>query len=331
MIFFAALQGCLILTTADAIMLWAGITVLPAVSAFLFSRRFDAVMAGHCMKFYATIVLFLGPFATLGSMIMILILPKKSLVEEYSRFISAEAVFSPSERMEYGLLQNQFETEEDITPYIDIMEGGDSVTKRNTINKVVQHPGPNSRMILNIGLEDPDHDIRFYAASALILLNDSFIKEFLELQNKINKSPDDPHAYLDLAMAYDRYCSWSLPEEEDLPNYIAKMRQAYEKVLQLFPENINAIIGLVRILLRNGELTKARSLVEKGLSHYPKSSNILLLYLRILYRKREFTQLRNLVNQFSIRFSNVAMEIQEAISYWKESSGNEHHGKHHIP
>ena len=297
--------------------------LIPLILTLVYHHYASVKEVKTLLNFYKLSLLLLGPFASGGAVLMIVISPKKQLIEAYREFITAEAVFSPSERMVLDLNIDYPDSGAfDITPYVDIMESDNSLMKRSTINKVVQHPGRNSRFILDIGLQDEDPDIRFYAASALIILNDSFIQEFRTLQKKISEQPHDPQLYLDLALAYDRYCTWNLPEVEDMTRFWDKIENAYTKTLKIAPNNITAISGLAGIYLKKKRYESAAILINKGMRRYPNSSELSFLFLKLLFIQKKFDQLRTKAKTFIRRFPNNRLEIQEVVSYWQTSVGD---------
>jgi len=234
--------------------------------------------------------------------------------------MAVDVVFSASERLELGLTSDDWDTGKiSISPYIDIMESDNAPMKRSTINRVVQHPGLYSRSILDTGLKDKDQDIRFYAASAMILLNDLFIKEFRELQEKIEQAPEDHKLHLKLATEYDRYCSWGLPEKEDYPSYYHKMEKTYQKSLDLSTGNEATITGLTRIQIEKGEMDKAEQTVTLGMKLYPESKNIIIQYLRVLFFNKDYKMLKKTIRESLENYSDIAFEFQEPVVYWDES------------
>jgi hypothetical protein len=186
-------------------------------------------------------------------------------------------------------------------------------------------------LILNTGLNDKDPDIRFYAASALILLNDSFISEFRDIQKRINEEPDNPQHHLNLATAYDRYCSWNLPEEEDMDGYRGKMEVSYRTAWNIAPENINAMIGLSKALISKSDYIAASDILYRGIRQYPESSILALQNLILLYHKKDYKNLQQQSQLYISRFPNSALEIQEAISFWTDSRQSAIYYEHYIP
>ncbi len=312
--------------------LWLIIPILPFLCSSLLLQLPLPDQLCRQLSFYRFMVIILGPFASIGCIIQLIFTPRQHLASEYREFVAAEAVFTPSERFELGLAQDYWQGgDSTITPYVDIMEGDDSPLKRATINKVIQHPGPSSHLILHTGLNDKDPDVRFYAASALIILNDTFINEFREIQRKISEEPENPLHHLNLATAYDRYCSWDLPGEEDMENYREKMVSSYRQAWALDSNNINAMIGLTKALISRSDYEEAENILERGLKKYPNSLNLVLQQLILLFNRKEIKKLRQLAKEYLKRFPNSALEIQEAVAFWGDSRQNGIYYEHYVP
>lgn len=314
-LFILTVQCCLLFFSRS--LLWLSVSCSPIALVALVISLKRAQRIKPFLVFYCYLVIFLGPFASLGCLLILVLNPRSRIREDYRSTLTADVVFTPSERMALGLRQHSWEEgDSGITPYIDAMEGFNPQLKRSTINKVVQHPGPSSRVILDIGLKDKDPDIRFYAASALILLNDSFIKDFGKIQEKIQMEPNNPMRHYELAATYDRYCTWRLPESDDYAAYYHKMEQSYQTALVLNPNYLNALIGLTRVLIKTKNYTTASETLHQGLDLHPNSVILALLQLTLLFRQKKFMQLKQVAANIAQQFPHVSLEIQEAIGFW---------------
>lgn len=299
---------------------WLLLSALPAVLLHIVAILLPENAIQKYLMFFGYSVLLCGPFSTLGCFIILLtqIRPSKTLLNEYRDFLVTDVEMSPLDNIEQNLSIDYWNEESgQITPFIEIMYGNNSDKKRDTINKVVQHPSIRSKSILEIGLKDNDQDIRFYAASAIIMLNDNFIDKFKDYLERIKTSPDDEKLYLKLAISYDKYCSWNLPEKEDLPGYYKKIEHAFRKVLSLSPKNFQAILGLGKVLINTKRFVEAEEVLSNGLKLYPNSHKLAFFKLEALYNQKQFDKVQTMANEISDNFLHLNLEVEEVIKYWK--------------
>lgn len=303
----------------DGISTWLLLSALPSILLHMLAIVLSQIKLQKYLMFYGYTVLLVGPFATLGALLIFSghLAPSGKILAEYRDFIATKVVMSPIEKSEFNLSVNYWEDEDaKITPFTEIMNGQNSEKKRDTINKVVQHPSIYSKDILNIGLKDMDQDIRFYAASGIIMLNDSFIEKFKEYLKNIQTEPEDVENYLNLAISYEKYCAWKLPEEEDLPIYFDKIENAFKKVHALSPKNIMGILGLGKVLLHKKRYHDAEKVLANGIGLYPHSKELAMFMLEALYNQKKFKEVQDLANKISKGKYILNLEIEETVRYW---------------
>lgn len=273
------------------------------------------------LRFYEFSVLIFGPFALFGVAITFFLPGQKHIAEDFREYLSADMVFSPTERLKYGITQNYWigEKHKTISPFVDIMRGDNAQMKRSTIDKVIQHPNKYSRNILNLGLLGEDQDIRFYAASGMILLNDTFMNSFKELYKEIEMEPENPENYLKLAKAYDRYCYLELPEKEDIPKYYQKIEGAYRKVLAINPDDEDALIGLGRVLLKERKTAEAEQILKQGITLYGQYSAFFPWYLEVLSIRKRFSEIQQLAFAYDLNKNKISKQYRSVLLYWKNA------------
>lgn len=302
---------------------WLILSVLPSVLIHTVTLFLRQTSLRKYLSFYGYTVLLCGPFSSLGCFLILCLKPSlsKRLINNYRDFLAIDSSLSAHEKIDFDMVKDYWSEESDhITPFIDIMSGTNSEKKRDTINKVVQHPSIHSKQILDIGLKDNDQDIRFYAASALIMLNDNFVDTFKEYLEKIKTSPNHADFYLKLAISYDKYCSWNLPESEDLPGYYDKIEAACRKVLSIKPNNFQAILGLGKVLLNKKKFFEAEEVLNQGIRLYPGSQKMAYYKMETLYQQQKFNELHQVAKNFRSRYRHFNLETEEVVKYWENDT-----------
>lgn len=303
---------------------WGILTIVPSIWTFFWIKVLKIKKSARILQVYGYLVLLLGPFATMGCLFMLLYSRERTLLQEFREYLAYEAEFTPQEKLEYGMIENYWagDNESLVDPFIDNMKGVDSLIKRSTIDKVMQHPGVYSKHILELGLHDENPDIRFYAASGLNLLNESFMKKFTEAKREIKSHDQVIRNYLRLAEQYSQYYEWGLPDAEDRPRYVFLIKECYEKALEIAPHNLEATVGMAKIALEEKDATEALRFLDKAVELQGEISELLPLYMEGLYLNKDFYKMRMLAIQYSKnkhrRPSHLEDEsFKESLLYWE--------------
>lgn len=303
----------------EGIIGWTLLTLAPSIWTAIFGRWLLNSKVSKSLRFYSYTVLLLGPFATLGGFFLLIIPSKKQFVEQYRELLAQEVVFSSSEKLEFGVEKNYWSKDQAIvTPFIDTMKTGEKQLKFSVIDKVVQLPGSYSKQILDIGLEDEDQDVRFYAASGTVILNDNFLKRFRDFQKKIDKDPTNTKNYLGYAKVANEFCDSGLVEAADMNTYFRKMKGAYKNILDISPIHEVANIGLVRVYIKEKNYDEALALINEATIFFPDSTELQHLEARSLFGKKEYTQLKKIIKEYENLNKIKEIEIKDSIEYWKK-------------
>ncbi len=295
--------------------------LFPAVFFYLLPERLIDAGIFRYLKFYRICVLFMGPFATLGTVLM-LCFPQNSshLLKEYKKFIAADVIFSVLEKKEIKAGHyTSGSGKEQISPILEIMGGNNLILKQNAIDKVVQHPGPFSKIVLNLGLKDRDPDIKFYAASALILINDTFVKKFQYHQKQIRDEPGNISHLFALANTYNLYCKWGLPEKEDYRVYYRKIKKLYREILSIDDNNRSALVELARIAIEEREYERAFRLLQTKSLKQQNDLEVKALEVEALFALKKIKPLRAALVEFFSDSGAGSHENLDSYEYLKNT------------
>lgn len=313
----------------EGIWMFLCFSILPALLTYLQKGFYKSAKLRSLSDFYFWMLLMAGPFATPGALFLLMVPLKPHFFEGFQSVTHAKVEFHPVEKMKYNLTRNFWtrNAENTIQPFIDIMKSDNLIKKRSTINKVVQHPGPYTKGVLDLGLKDENKEINFYAASGLILINDRFVENIRELEDLLEKEGYRKKHYLELADIYKKMLHWGFADSNDLPTYRKKIIDLYTKVLEKDPENETAMKGLTQVLIQEDKETEAyyrlKELPESML-HLP---GLIGSFMQILLQKRHLAELiyycRDLQSKLEsqkIKPSSLDITLKHAIAFWAKES-----------
>ncbi|MGK0290635.1 MAG: tetratricopeptide (TPR) repeat protein [bacterium] len=294
--------------------------ILPTVW-LLFWKKINIFPEEHqsLLQFQIILGLVAGPFSILNYLVRITTSMEAHTLQEY-RALLEDVDFSPDEQLNYDIKENYWKgdiPERLIEPFIDIMKEGNLIKKRSTIDKVVEHPGESSKEILNLGLHDQNPDVRFYAASGIIMLNDKFMKYFREKEEKLIKDPHNNNVMLELALLYEQYCDWHLPEKEDYQRYYQKILDLLKQIRRTQFYRQEALILLGKMYLKLDQAEDAEKILEEALTHYPDHPDIIPWHLESLLVQRKYRRIYELNQRYYKREIQLSYSAKDAIQYWK--------------
>ncbi|MBF0287019.1 MAG: hypothetical protein HQM14_04315 [SAR324 cluster bacterium] len=296
------------------------ICLAPLVLGLLVTR-FQAPQTGmgRIYGYYLMLVPFLGPFATFGASISILILSRhqQKQLDHYHDQLSGAIHVTEMDKVRFQLTENLWteDNEQQAEPFLDIMKGSDRVLKQRAIDKVIQHPSQLSVRVLREGLSDNDSDVRYYAASGLIQLNDLFQKRLQLLKEKVGHTSNDADFWYQLGSAYDQYCFWELPASDDMEYFLKETEGCYQTCLALQPDHEKVRYALGRLLVRRRQIDRAIEVLREGLEYHPESIPILGWYAEALYKGKRFVELEKFTRKCSFSME-LPDNLAEPFNYW---------------
>ncbi|HIC90952.1 MAG TPA: hypothetical protein EYP21_02605 [Syntrophaceae bacterium] len=195
----------------------------------------------------------LGPFGVYLPVILHkTLLRKKGLVDEIEKAMKTEMtpVYSlPSPNL------TQFIVEEmELQPMVDIFHGQDSELKRGAIDLAKVMRDPSAINTLKKALNDPNLEIKIFAAQTLSTLEKDFFKNIEWARDQIHQAPSDAQGYKRLAEIYVRYCESGLIDKALEEYYLGLALMGFKKCLSLMGDrdaDLLTKIGRVYMKLEN--------------------------------------------------------------------------------
>lgn len=267
---------------------------------------------------YLWCALFMGPFATLGSLISFVLLPfsQQKSIQQFRKRMFEAGQLSNYDRVRFNLVENPWDDDDiQLETMVDIMQSGDRQLKQNAIDKVIQQPSRVSVKVLKTGLKDPDSDIRYYAAGGLIQLNDMFQKQFDHLATQLRTQPRNPELWQESAIAYDQFYFWGMTSEDNVEIILERAVNGYRQSLQLNPDQEMVYSHLGRIYLKRENYPEALKALEEGLKRYPTSINLLGWLAETYYATHRYQDLAELAWRCTVELK-LPEKLVASMNYW---------------
>ncbi|MBF0277387.1 MAG: hypothetical protein HQM13_06350 [SAR324 cluster bacterium] len=270
-------------------------------------------------SYYLFSVAFLGPFATLGSLLawgIVYSSQGRSLDAYYQQSIDS-AGSRELERSRFQLTENLWAENESmqVAAFVDIMKGDDRMLKQNTIDKVVQRPSHLSIEILRDGLKDEDPDIRYYAASGLIQLNDMFQEKFNHLRDQTEQAPQDPEPWYELGVTYEHYAYWGVAAVDSLEENLNQAEAFLKQSLVLDPLLEKSYVTLGRLLTKRKKIDEALEFIRKGFEHFPDSVELMGWLAEALYEGKYYNELEDFSRECILK-AEIPETLEKSFHHW---------------
>jgi polysaccharide biosynthesis protein PelE len=330
----------LTLALAGSRALWAGLAVhlVAATGTAVWIGRLRA--AGRDLRFpllllSATAVL--GPAGAAGMLLTVAL--QRWFARSATSFESWYASLFPEEPGKADLaaharpatIESTLE-EISVIPFMDILSFGSRQQKESMIALITARFQPEFAPVLRRALSDSNNAIRVQAATAMTMVENSFLKRSISLTNAVKQSPGNPATLLALARHFDAYAFAGILDDRRERENREKAARAYLNYLALEPDDLTAVAGLGRILVRRGDYAEALAVLGRSVDDGTASPQIVLWCMESLYSLGRYDELRRLTQACQSRLEAddaFPFEVGGVIKLW--ASGDSSVGLKEVP
>ena len=344
-----ALPGCLALLipltivtgAADSALLWVALrkyqvwpvmilahtaVAMTWIISLPICRNFD--QDRRLAWFGALAVFFLGPIGAAGMLFGIVSytfsIRRSTPFEFWYQNIVPEQISSPEEQLLERLRAWSDETHighYEPVPFMDILASGSRSDKQAVIALIARRYDPQFSPVLHNALNDPDSAIRVQTASAIASIEDYFLTRSLILERELEQRPDDTEILWKLASHYDAHACAGLCDSDTLATHRQYAEHAYQRLIELEPDNSRSRWALGRLLVRSGQPREAASIFEQSIAlpDAPQFSLQRFWYWECLYCLKRYEDLRREVVEHVPEGSNMPAlppALQDVIELW---------------
>jgi polysaccharide biosynthesis protein PelE len=209
--------------------------------------------------------------------------------------------------------------ETSVIPFMDILSFGSRQQRESMIALITARFRPEFAPVLRRALNDSNNAIRVQAATAMTMVENSFLERSMDLTNAVRQSPGNPETLLALARHFDAYAFAGILDDQRERDNREKATQAYLKYLALKPDDLTAMAELGRILVRRGDYAEALAVLGRPIDDGTALPQIVLWYMESLYSLGRYDELRHLTQTCQPRLGAgdaLPAEVGEVIKLW---------------
>lgn len=201
----------------------------------------------------------------------------------------------------------------DVVPMIDVLDSTDSQFKKQVLVKAQMMGHPVQTQVVRKGLEDPDPEVRYYAASLLSRVEAVHVDRVRRLEKQIENEPEQSTLWNHLAEEYKSIIEQDVVEQELRTFYLEKRLAALDQSLSLEPHQPRIGIERARTLLELGWVDEAESEANRWIAKVETFRNTGLVDLEQV-DKVEPEANRLLANGNSLKDSALSVLVEVAFA-----------------
>lgn len=305
------------------VLVYHGLTSLALLFWFVnqYKKREDARFSGLTLF----LSLFLGPLgAGSAALCLTIVFLYRHRIKSFSEWY--DALFPEHIKNEAAELLAELDLkaelggeEGEITPFINLMQHGDTQQKRKALSLMATQFDPAYADVIMLGLQDSENAIRVQTANIMAQLENQFYQKSYEMEKQLEKAPEDTTLLLALAHHFDDYAFTGLLDPERESKNREKAIELYQQYLVLFPQQTDVRLKIGRVLLRSKRYPEAQVFFENAVTQEPENTGYMIWYLETLFICRDFEKLRTLVTQHKHRLiadETFSFQVKQAIYHW---------------
>jgi len=201
--------------------------------------------------------------------------------------------------------------------FIDIIQGRDAWKKKHVVDKLCQNITKNNVKLLKEAISDKSPEVRFYAADALIKIEDYFT-ENIGNSKDIIETKGHAKDYEDLGKLYYQYASIGLLEIKDAKFYYGLSRDALQNSLDYMTGQPDVILQYIDCMV-NLELYSDAERILTGISKiWPDNIEITFAQASIYFYSGHIEKALPIIKSLALE-KDLPKEQKEAVAFWTEN------------
>ncbi|MBF0161482.1 MAG: hypothetical protein HQL88_04260 [Magnetococcales bacterium] len=209
-----------------------------------------------------------------------------------------------------------------VVPFKQVMLYGSLQEKQAVVAMINQRFRPAFAPVLRQAFRDSNNALRVQTASVLARIEGEYMEKSMQLELEKQKNPADTRVLLRYARHFDDYAFTGLLDHERERENRIKATQAYQHLLGLRPDHVDARLGLARIMIRAAQWAAAAVLLEEALAMGQVTPSILVWYFDVLFHLKRYDDLeRTLLAHFDlvVHKGHQPQHILDVLHLWGSS------------
>lgn len=240
----------------------------------------------------------------------------QGVYEEYEKYILERSADSYEAKFR-GDITRRFREEVSFRPFADIMSGREIMTKAKVIKKLARSFSRESVLLLKTALKDESADVRLYAATALLKMEEDLNEKIQRVVNTV-KREGTAQSYSDLGDLYRSYAGSGLLEPNLARYYLKLGGDAYRGSLDIDTGQPVLLGHYVKCLIELGEYDKAKVMMDRAVTLWPGHTDLNFLRNEIYFNLGRFEELNASFQKMEPQ--DLDEKRKEVFELWKGNS-----------
>lgn len=169
--------------------------------------------------------------------------------------------------------------------------------------------------ILKKAISDSDPDIKHYAATTLIGIEEKFEKNILKLKEQYKQKPDAETA-LKIMELYDRYIHSGVLDENYKKTIFAEYLELLRKSKNMFADSFEISAKLLHAYLELRMFERAEQLLAEFRQLWPEQGLFNFLAMDFYFRLNDYKQVASHASRIKESGLELPDEYKQVVNYW---------------
>ena len=227
------------------------------------------------------------------------------------------------ERAEQGLtldlipLQDYLQTVLSVEPLIDAATERAPILCKSITSFLSLRADSLSVNILTKMTEDSEERVRFFAATALDVIDDNYYDKILGLKLKIKNNPDSVLLHKELGKTYFDFAQLRMQVRVLKNHYLDRAIKEFNKILDVESNDTEALYYKAIAYHFKGDTEKALEIYQKLINYAPDNCNARFGMAEIYYQQGLYEEVK-VQCQNILRIGTSDQELLEIARFWSE-------------
>lgn len=238
---------------------------------------------------------------------------KSGVYEEYEKSLIEPDMEAVDVKMETQALR-RVRHEVEFESFADVIKGGDVYKKSKVLEKLTKRISSDSIVLLQEATADASAEVRLYAATALLKVEDvinGMIRDAVAKTRQRGLSVD----FMLLGDLYKLYSKVGLLEKKVALKFLSLSCDAYRSSLDIDTSQPEVMLHYLQSLIVLGQCEKAQSFLQGIVKIYPNDSRFWFLYASVYYYLNDINQMLEVLSHIKDTDSLTEHE-REVVEFW---------------
>jgi tetratricopeptide (TPR) repeat protein len=226
--------------------------------------------------------------------------PEEQEEDEFSEEAKEPFAEPYGEDESFSHLLRRLRTEISFEPMVDIMRGREVKTKSRAIVLLSRQISKENVGLLREALRDGAPEIRLYAASALLKMENALNLKIQKAKSRVEQRGSETD-FAELGDLYKHYAEIGITDEVLSKFYLELAVEAYRGSLDIVTEQLDVTLRYARCLTALREYGKVKHLLDRAVEIWPRSRDVVFLRNEVYFNLGKYGDIGKFFSQIDER------------------------------